>query len=373
MEQHTLARRGTGLVGHDPALAFDGYTLYAPLSAGGTDGGLVRLVDMAGEVVHEWRLPWRPGRHARILPNGNLAYNGVHPDGPELFGFWDKYRGGVMAEIAPDGTVVREHRDPMAHHDAHHLGEGRLLYTTLEALDPRDASAIRGGVPGTEHEGVLHADVITEVDAEGRETWRWRAIEHLDPADYVLQPQYPREHWPLINSVWPLADGNVLASLRSVSSVVVIDRSSGKVVWRLGPEVLAQQHNAHELPGGNYLIFDNGVFRSGESVPYSRVIEVDPATKEIVWSYRDTQPEAFFTPFMGSAQRLPNGNTLAVESAFGRIVEVTAAGTVCWEYVVPELAPYTDPRLSRTVFAPSNAIFRAYRYAAAELPWLGAR
>jgi hypothetical protein len=369
MEQHTLRRRGTGLIGADPAMAFPGFTLYAPLAG----PGVVRLVDLAGELAHEWRLPHRPGRHARMLPGGVLAYNGVHPDGPALFPFWDKYRGGVMLEVGPDGEVLREHRDPTAHHDAHHLGEGRLLYTALEALPDPEARSVPGGVPGTEHEGTLYADVIKQVDAAGRTEWEWRAIEHLDPADYPLQPHYPREHWPLINSVYPLADGNVLASLRSVSSVIVIERSSGKVIWRLGADVLAQQHCAHELADGHFLIFDNGVFRTGESVPYSRVIEVDRDSGEIVWSYRDSPPEAFFTPFMGSAQRLPNGNTLVTESAYGRIFEVTPAGQVCWEFVVPEFSRYSEPRLATAFPASSNAIFRAYRYAAEEIPWLTRR
>jgi len=369
MEQHTLRRRRTGLTGVDLDLACAGFTLYTPLAS----TGLVRLVDLAGEPVHEWRLPYRPGRHARILPTGTLAYNGVHPDGPALFPFWDKYRGGVMLEVDPAGDILREHRDPMAHHDAHHLGDGRILYTALEPLTEAEARSVPGGVVGTEDRGTLHADVIKEVDAAGRVGWSWRAIEHLDPADYPLQPHYPREHWPLVNSVFPLADGNILASLRSVSSVIVIERSSGKVVWRLGPDVLAQQHNAHELADGHFLIFDNGVFRTGESVPFSRVIEVEPTSKDIVWSYRDRQPESFFTPFMGSAQRLPNGNTLITESAYGRIFEVTAEGRICWEFIVPEFAGYAEPRLAAAFPAESNAIFRAYRYSAEEIPWLGRR
>ena len=48
------------------------------------------------------------------------------------------------------------------------------------------------------------------------------------------------------------------------------------------------------------------------------------------WEYRDPQAENFFTPFMGSVQGLPNGNTLITESAFGRIFEVTRSGQVPW-------------------------------------------
>jgi hypothetical protein len=76
------------------------------------------------------------------------------------------------------------------------------------------------------------------VDASGNLTWSWRAAEHLDPVRYPLQPHYRREHWPLINGVYPLADGTVAASLRSVSAVIIIDRASGEISWRLGPDML---------------------------------------------------------------------------------------------------------------------------------------
>jgi hypothetical protein len=38
---------------------------------------------------------------------------------------------------------------------------------------------------------------------------------------------------------------------------------------------VAQQHCLSELPDGSLLLFDNGTFRTRESVTYSRVIEVD--------------------------------------------------------------------------------------------------
>jgi hypothetical protein len=179
-----------------------------------------------------------------------------------------------------------------------------------------------------------------------------------------------REHWPLINGVCPLADGPVAASLRSVSAVIIIDRATGYVIWRLGPDTLAQQHCPSELPDGSLLLFDNGTFRAGESVTYSRVIEVDRRTRAITWEYRDSPPENFFTPFMGSAQRLPNGNTLVTESAFGRIFEVDQTGQVRWEYVVPYFSGYHDKEAASFFPAPTNAIFRAYHYAPDEVPWL---
>jgi hypothetical protein len=49
---------------------------------------------------------------------------------------------------------------------------------------------------------------------------------------------------------------------------------------------------------------------------------------------------------------------------------VTRSGQVCWEYVVPYFSAYPDRDAAALFPAPANAIFRAYRYAASELPWL---
>ncbi|MCY0937151.1 aryl-sulfate sulfotransferase [Streptomyces sp. H34-S4] len=321
-------------------------------------------------MVHEWRLPYRPGRHARILESGNLAYSGVLPGEEALFPMWHKYRGGVMLEAAPDGTVLREHRDPLQHHDAHHLGGGRVLYTAVEPLRGADAAGVFGGVPGSEADGTVWADTITEVDADGSVRWSWSAAEHLDRAEYALHPDYAREHWPLINSVVPLADGNVLASLRSVSAVVVISRETGEILWRTEPGAVSQQHAPTELADGRVLVFDNGVFRPGSDVPYSRVIEIERSSGKIVWEYHDPAREAFFAPFMGSAQRLAGGNTLVTDSPSGRLFEVTPEGYLCWEYVVPCFGAYQESEVRGLFPSEPNAVFRSYRYTAEELPWL---
>ena len=375
MEQNTLKRRGVGLTGVDKQRSFGGYTLFCPLTS-----DVAHLIDIDGKEVHAWKLPGRIGRHATILPNGNLAVNTLREapkqttsdGGPWPFPFFNKYGGGVMSELDPDGKVARQFTDPLGHHDQYHYGDGRMLYTSLEALSPEESSKVLGGVPGTEIDGVTYADTINEIDANGNLTWQWKVSDRLPREEYPLQPHYTREHYPLINSVIPLRDGkHILASMRSVSAVVIIDRSTSEIVWKVGSDIVAQQHNATELENGNILIFDNGAFRNGESITYTRAIEVDCATKKIVWEYRDnSQMHNFFTPFMGSAQRLSNGNTLLCESAFGRLFEVTADKHVCWEYINPHFAPYPDEVTASIFPGESNALFRAYRYSLEEIPWL---
>lgn len=366
MEQNTLKRRGVGLIDRDPDRAAAGYTLYAPLSSDGT----VHLVDESGVEVHRWDLPYRAGRHARLLPDGSLAYNGSLVGGgaaPALFDMWRKYSGGSMARYDRDGSLLSEVVDPLQHHDAHHLDDGRILYTAVEPLTGERARAIQGGHANTEATGpdgepTVYGDTIVEVGPDGEVLWRWRAVEHLDAAAFPLQPHYWREHWPVINSVHPLGDDSIVASLRSVSAVIVIDRATGAVRVVAGPDTVAQQHHVTPLENGNLLVFDNGTFRHGESVTFSRVIEIDPADGSIAWEYTDSPREAFFTPFMGGAQRLPNGNTFITEAAFGRLFEVTEDGDVVWEFVVPQFSRYPDVATRAVFQAEGNALFRAYRY-----------
>ena len=59
----------------------------------------------------------------------------------------------------------------------------------------------------------------------------------------------------------------------------------------------------------------------------------------------------FYSPFISSAQRLPNGNTLITEGSGGRIIEVTSQHDIVWEYI----SPYWGKLLAM------NMVYRAYR------------
>ena len=364
----TLKRQKTGLIGVDHSRSAGGYTLFAPQTADGN----VLLIDLDGEIVHRWKLPQRPGRDAVILRNGNLGYNGNHPESPDLFPGWSVWHGGAFSEVTPDGEVVWEHTDLLHHHDAQWLDNGHLLYTTVAPLSPELASRVVGGIPGSEAPGgVIYGDVVKEVDRQGHVVWEWRSWEHLRPEDYPLHDAFERYHWPMTNAVSPGRDGKVILSLRSVSSVIAVSRDNGAVLWRLGHDLVAQQHCPSELENGNVLVFDNGISRPHSSMPHSRIVEIEPLSQRIVWQYADTPGYAFFTPFMGGAQRLHNGNTLVTEANFGRLFEITATGEVVWEYINPYFAAYPDAAARAYLPGENNAIFRAHRYQRQDIPWLG--
>ena len=122
-----------------------------------------------------------------------------------------------------------------------------------------------------------------------------------------------------------------LISIRQLDLICMVNSKTAKVTWVWGSKELSKQHNPTLLTNGNILIFDNGV-RMG----YSRIVELDPLQKKIVWEYKANPPEHFYSRSRGGAQRLANGNTLITESDRGHVFEVTPGGSVVWEFYNPQ-------------------------------------
>ena len=70
---------------------------------------------------------------------------------------------------------------------------------------------------------------------------------------------------------------------------------------------------------------------------YSRVLEINPVTLEMVWSYRMSGQEAFrfYSAYISAAQLLEDGNTMITLGAYVRLVELTTDGDSVGEYVRP--------------------------------------
>jgi hypothetical protein len=125
--------------------------------------------------------------------------------------------------------------------------------------------------------------------------------------------------------------GDVLISVKHLDLIGIVDIENEKLVWSWGPGYLEKQHPPTFLEDGKFLVFDNGEERN-----YSRIIELDPLTMEVIWQYEASTPTSFYTSWGGAAQRLPNGNTLVTDSADGRVFEITRDGEIVWEFYNPD-------------------------------------
>jgi len=356
IERLTIRRRGVGLRGYDPERAFAGFTLFSPLSS---SNKTVYLVDMLGNVVHTWTMPYPPGQSGYLTERGTLFYNGQIPN--ESHVGQAPYRGGAALEMDWKGRILWEVNHPDHNHDGIRLKNGNVLLICQKPLPVDLVPKVRGGRPGSEYDdGKMDAPYLVEMTISGQIVWEWLSWEHLDPGqDMITADQDDRDVWTVANGVSEMPDGNLLVSFRDISTVVMINRRTGAIYWKLGAPPLAGQHAPHILSNGNLLLFDNGPHRLDHSFPFSRVLEIDPATKAILWKYQEARVSDFFSPRISNAQRLPNGNTFINEGWFGRFFEVTRDGAVVWEYV----NPYFGRRQQLMI----NAVQRAYRYSAADI------
>jgi len=350
-----------GLTVWDKELACAGYTLYCHLRG----EPRVYLVNMRGEEVRTWDVGIPP-HYAEMLPNGNLLVLGNVPDSGA--GVIDQ--AFMLRELTWDGAQVWEYRKLNVHHDFARLPNGNTLVVGQESIPPDIVSKVRGGQPGTERDGKMLGDLFAEITPDGGVAWEWHSHEYLDPDDDVICPLCARAEWTHANSCEPLPNGDVLTTFRLTNTVAIVDRRTGGFRWKWGRGELGHPHDPTLLANGNVLLFDNGMHIP--RLPRSRVLEVNPVTNEIAWSYQSERYLDFFSPHISGAQRLWNGNTLICEGDRGRIFEVTTQGDVVWEFYNPHYSednmsvrrrqawvPNVDRGWGRTVH---NWVFRAPRY-----------
>lgn len=334
-----------GLIYYEPQACFRGYTLFS-----GDNGGL--LIDMEGRICHRWDNE-RGVQYGNLLDNGNLLCRAA--PSPDVEG--QRGLNGQTAcvfEMDWDGNVLWEYKDEWLHHDHERLPNGNTLLIRWERMSEELTSRIQGGYRSDDDDQQMLGDVVLEVDRDGRVVREWKSWEHLDVEEDVICPLEHRMEWTHCNSIYVTPDGDWIVSMRRIDTIAVIDRETGAFKWKWGPGAISHQHDAKFLDNGNVMLFDNGVHARGPS--FSRVLEIDPETKETVWSYRASPAFSMFS-FMGSgADRLPNGNTLIAECQSGRIFEVTRDKGVVWEYINPFFRD--NPRLGDRM----NMVWRAHRY-----------
>jgi hypothetical protein len=348
------------------AMAYPGYNLYCSRTE-----PRVYLMDMEGNMVHTWSRPeddiwvWD---HALMRPNGDVIVI-------------NKFR--ELLQLRWDSEIVWR-REMDLHHDVAFLPDGSFYAIVRGAELHRDL--------------IVQFPVIVHVSPEGQEIERWYAYRHLEEMKQAFDTRFFLD--TILDSVLasggkieftrpvpgrveantlkdgrilfdyfhlntltvlppnPLGEqdprfraGNLLICFRNVNQVAVLDHETWETSWVWGEGDLQWPHHPTMVGGGNILVFDNGVLRG-----FSRVVEVDPLTDKIVWEYVADPPESFYTYEKGSAQRLPNGNTLICDGDNGRAFEVTRGGEIVWEWLNPAMKKGRRVQLYRITRLPAQMV-----------------
>ena len=170
-------RAPRGLIKNTPG-ATPGYVLFNPSMS-----GTVYLVDNDGRVVHTWQTPYAPGGDMELLPNGNLLRGSRDP---AQLGFKTGGTGGILQELAWDGSVVWEWKLSEAgrvhHHDVSALPNGNVLLLAWEVKSPEEARRAGRRADQIPEQG-LWPDVVLEIEPIGSRganvVWEWHVWDHL--------------------------------------------------------------------------------------------------------------------------------------------------------------------------------------------------
>ena len=134
---------------------------------------------------------------------------------------------------------------------------------------------------------------------------------------------------------------DLIFSLFSVESFVVIDHETGESQWWAGdadggfavaPEddPFSWQHGVHYTEDRTLLMSSmKRIGRSGELVAREYEVDTDARTMTQIWSYGID--EGIYGSSAGEAWRLPNGDTLHNYGTGARVKEVTPEGEIVWD------------------------------------------
>jgi len=137
--------------------------------------------------------------------------------------------------------------------------------------------------------------------------------------------------------------GQLMIGIRNLGRVVTLDPESKSLTWSMPGILRPGFHDPRLTEEGTVVLFDNvGPEQREEANGFSEIVEVDPKTGEVLWSYRARRRHEFYSPIAGTCMRLPNGHTLVTQSTAGRAFEVNLQGKVVWDYLSPYRAGEND-------------------------------
>ena len=311
------------------------------------------LVGMDGTVRHEWKLPideiWRKaGYEQSPMPDVDVAIHGAHmmPNGDLILAV----AGRALVRLDACSMVVWS-IPVRAHHSIDVLDNGEILvpgavtYTKPNPQWPR----LRPGPAGS-----FDDQTITRVSPEGKILDEFSITDVIYDSDreallfagrgssFMMAEADPyhlndvEELRPEMAAAFPMFKaGDLLVDLRNLQSMMVVDGETRRIKWSMtGP--FFGQHDPDFAPNGRIIMFDNRITGDKPQLGYTKILEIDPATQAVSWSYSGSDAEPLYSPIGGKVQWLPNGNILVAEPQGGRVIELQRTGDtgrIVWQWV----------------------------------------
>jgi len=340
------SRRGKKVTVHDRERSVQGNTFMTLLRDGEFAAALVAP---DGEEIHTWRIHysdvWPKAPHLEYqAPDNRISIHGavLQPNGDVFFNFEDGNfpTGGGLVKIDKCSHLLWSLAENTHHSvfsdDDGYLWVGSHVFHRNEdhkfkfiKAPYHDDYALKLSPDGKVLDRISILEALYGSDLEGLMRFRSRWVieknhEPLHLKDVEVLSKKFSGRFPLFKA------GDILVSLRNLNTIAVLDKDSKWVKWWMsGP--FSNQHDPDFLPNGHILLFDNRWHRRQDGG--SRVIEVDPVSRKIVWEYHGDKEHPFYSELRGKQQHLENDNILITDSEGGRVFEATRKGAIVWEYI----------------------------------------
>jgi hypothetical protein len=174
-----------------------------------------------------------------------------------------------------------------------------------------------GGSP----RGKVFVGHAQEIDlATGKVLFDWNSLDHVGLEESYRNAPSPHTRSGFdyfhINSVAEMDDGNLLICARNTCAIYKVDRSTGRVIWRLNGkrsdfDVSARarfswQHHARAHGHDAMTVFDNAGPKK-ERQSRGLLLAIDRKARRVDLAHAYVHPAGFLANTLGSVQRLPDG------------------------------------------------------------------
>ncbi len=348
---------------HAPIVTVDSYSpsqtpgdlFVAPYSGPGQDGPMI--VDSAGNLV--WFDP---------LPTGTEATNlqVQQYEGKPVLSWWQGY-------IPPQGFGQGE--EVIANSSYQQIMKfkaGNGLLADLHDFDitPQNTALLTSFNPircnltsvGGPSDAAVTDSLFQEIDLKTHLVRReWHPLDHVALSQSYASPTGSSRAWPFdyfhLNSLAIRHDGSLLISARNTSALYEVNLSTGQLIAQIGGKhgteklgagaATAYQHDAEELPDGDFSVFDNGGVPKVHSQSRGLILSVNPSAKTdtVIDQYEHSGPLAAGS--QGNVQPLEDGDMFIGWGAEPYFSEYTSTGALLFDAHLPS----------------KTESYRAYRFA----------
>lgn len=332
--EETIEKKG--VIKYDQTKSFKGINIYNSIKS-----SPCYLIDMFGNILHTWSTTEHRWHYARICKNGGLLVILGNDHSLAMLDWdsnikWIKRKMQFSHEIAVAEnndiySIIGENKRVFKFGLPFPIRNDYIIVLSADGEIKRKISmfkVLKKGIPLDKYIKIYSRIIfrnIKKIDESKRKS-HFFSVDYFNILNTNTIGMIDRDIAGLCKK------GDLLICARNLDLIGILDIKKERLIWSWGPGNLDKPHHPTLLENGNILIFDNGVKRG-----YSRIVELNPLTKEIVWEYKTNPPGQFYSSRGGSSQRLPNGNTLITESDKGHVFEVTYDGEIVWEFYNPKI------------------------------------